>query len=124
MLTDYLILTGSALNYYGAVTGLLNIFHRSQKIVQTGEVIKQQMFITGTAATFGSIYLYVFLRPQYIIPFLGFGAFLKYWAFLSALVAYKHHNLPRTEFVRFGISNGLVGTLLWVAFVVRAMHEA
>lgn len=76
MLSDYLILTGTALNYYGAVSGLFAISSDS-KNVSNGYFILQKLFLTGVAATLGSLYLYVFFRPTYIVPFQGFGAALK-----------------------------------------------
>jgi hypothetical protein len=55
------------------------------------------------------------------VPFLGFGAALKYWAYLSAAIGYKHYHLPRAAYVRYGVCNAVVGTCLWVAFAARVM---
>ncbi|KAE8160189.1 hypothetical protein BDV40DRAFT_302504 [Aspergillus tamarii] len=119
MLTDYLVLSGTALNYLGAIDGLINVLKNKPRVARSGQHIKYQLFTSGAAATFGSIYLYLFLRPQYINPFLAFGAALKYWAYVSAWIAYKHYGLSRAEYVSFGVSNAVVGTLLWISYVAR-----
>ncbi|KAJ0413593.1 hypothetical protein BJY00DRAFT_319644 [Aspergillus carlsbadensis] len=124
MLTDYLVLSGTALNYLGAVNGLTNALKNNPRVARSAQHIQYQLFTSGAAATFGSIYLYLFLRPQYINPFLAFGAALKYWAYVSAWIAYKRHGLPRADYVGFGVSNLVVGTLLWIAYVARVKAEA
>ncbi|KAJ8130186.1 hypothetical protein O1611_g3444 [Lasiodiplodia mahajangana] len=112
------------LKLFAHTVGLLclaNILRRKQHPAQSGQFVQYRMFVSGTAATFGTIYLYLFLKPEYIVPFLGFGAALKYWAYLSAFVAYKMHNLGRGEYYSFGVSNAVVGTLLWIAWGNRAI---
>ncbi|KAE8160188.1 hypothetical protein BDV40DRAFT_271151 [Aspergillus tamarii] len=125
MLSDYLILTGTALNYYGAISGLTSILNESPSKGQSsaGTVIFQRLFFVGVGATLGSLYLYLFFKPQYVVPFLGFGASLKYWAYLSAAIAYKHYNFPRAAYIRYGVCNAIVGTCLWAAFAARAMNS-
>jgi hypothetical protein len=78
-----------------------------------------ELFIAGVAASFGTLYLFLFFRPQYIIPFLAVGASLKVWALLSSLSVYLSRRIDRREFIRFGVSNGVVGALLWFVFFAR-----
>ncbi|KAL3445388.1 hypothetical protein BJX65DRAFT_309857 [Aspergillus insuetus] len=112
MLTDYLLLSGTAFNYLGAIDRLINALKNNPRVPRSGQHIQYRLFTSGPAAGFGTIYLYLFPRPQYINPFLAFSAALKYWAYVSAWIAYKRHGLPRADYVGFGVSNLVVGTLL------------
>ena len=117
-MTIYLLLLGTALNYYGAISLLLPSSRRMLTTVP-GTHAQAVLFIAGAAASFGTLYLFLFFRPQYIVPFLAFGAGLKIWAFLASLSVYLSHRIDRREFIRFGVSNGVVGALLWVVFLAH-----
>lgn len=114
-MTNYLLLVGTALNYVGAISVLPPSSRRNLAIV-SGRHAQAELFIAGVEASFGTLYLF---RPQYIIPFIVFGASLKIWAFLIALSVYRTRRIERREFILFGVSNGVVGVLLWVVALVH-----
>lgn len=117
-MTNYLLLVGTALNYVGAISVLPPSSRRNLAIV-SGRHAQAELFIAGVEASFGTLYLFLFFRPQYIIPFIVFGASLKIWAFLIALSVYRTRRIERREFILFGVSNGVVGVLLWVVALVH-----
>jgi hypothetical protein len=61
-----------------------------------------KLFAAGTAAVFGALYLYLFIRPAHIIPFLVFGASLKTWAFMLSLALYARGRLGTKPLLEFG----------------------
>ena len=81
------------------------------------EFFQLKLFVIGVAATFGSIYLYLFFNTAYIYPFLIFGAALKAWAFISCLFLYVRKRIKFKLFFEFGILNGLVA-IMFVALLV------
>ena len=78
------------------------------------EYLQLKLFVTGVAATFGSLYLYLFFNPEFIVPFLLFGAALKSWAFITSLFLFSRKILRIKAFAEFGISNGIVAVLFWI----------
>jgi hypothetical protein len=72
---------------------------------QRGDYVQSKMFMAGAALTFGAMYFYLYLHPRYAMPFLAFGTFLKYWAFLASFCAWRRAGLPRAAFLQFGVAN-------------------
>jgi hypothetical protein len=118
---QYILLIGVALNYLGAVK-LLSTALRALpgSSGQSGEWLQFKLFTAGTAATFGSLYLYLYFQPLFATPFLIFGAALKSWAFVLSLLLYGRRRLGFAEFAEFGISNGLVAVLFWYYIAMKA----
>jgi len=109
-----ILLVGVALNYFGALKLLfpaLAAVPGSANLPQ--EYLQFKLFTAGTAAVFGSLYLYLYFHPVFAVPFLAFGAALKTWAFLLSLYLYSRHRLSRGAFLEFGVSNGAVALLFW-----------
>jgi hypothetical protein len=109
-----ILLVGVALNYFGALKLLFSALAAvpgSSNLPQ--EYLQFKLFTAGTAAVFGSLYLYLYFHTVFAIPFLAFGAALKTWAFLLSLYLYLRHRLSRGAFLEFGVSNGLVALLFW-----------
>lgn len=121
------LLVGAALNFYGALIIPASMFVRipnSFPSLKRGETINPsdyvlfRLFTAGAAATFGSLYLYLFVHPEHVVPFLIFGAALKYWAFLASAIAYARYQLPKRTFILFGCANLLVAVLFTLYLIV------
>lgn len=67
--------------------------------------VQSKLFMSGAALTFGVMYFYLYFAPQYAMPFLLFGTFLKYWAFVASFIAWRRAGLARTVFLQFGVAN-------------------
>ncbi len=115
-----ILLIGVALNYYGAAKLLLTAVRAIPGSVhQPEEWLQFKLFAAGTAAVFGSMYLYLYAHPQHAVPFLIFGAALKTWAFLLCLFLFVRQRLGRGALLEFGVSNGLVALLFWYYIAVN-----
>ena len=75
-----ILLLAVAVNFHGAAT-LLAAGVRQIPAAARGEVknLHFQWFAAGTAAVFGSLYVYLYFYPTFVVPFLIFGAALKTW---------------------------------------------
>ncbi|HTP51387.1 MAG TPA: hypothetical protein VMK42_11860 [Anaeromyxobacteraceae bacterium] len=116
----WVLLVGAALNYVGGLNlaaSMVVTFPTSFPLVQGVGALRppdyalHRLFTAGTAFCFGSMYVYLYLHPEYAVPFLPFGMALKYWAFAASLIAYRRFQLPRSIFVNFGCTNLVVGIL-------------
>lgn len=113
------LLAGIALNWLGAIK-MLGEALRGRAVAGPNDYEQLKLFAAGTAATFGSLYLYLFINPEHVIPFLVFGAALKTWAFgLSALLRVRGR-LEREPYLTFGVSNLVVAILFWIYIAVEA----
>ena len=113
------LLLAVALNFHGAARMLMGGM-RLVPAAARGEVknLHFQWFAAGTAAAFGSLYLYLFFRPEFVVPFLVFGAALKTWVLLLCLYLYFKHCLSRRVLVEFGAKNGVVAALFWICIAL------
>jgi len=115
---DYLnavLLLGVALNFFGAFRLGVQGFSALQTAADpSGDGLQYQLFVAGTAAVFGCMYLYLYLEPRFVVPFLLFGASLKTWAFLLACLFYRRRLVSRSMFLEFGVTNGVLAALFWV----------
>jgi hypothetical protein len=73
-----------------------------------GDYVQSKIFMAGVGLTLGALYFYLYLNPRYAMPFLAFGAFLKYWAFVASFIAYRRAGLHRAAFRQFGVANLLI----------------
>jgi hypothetical protein len=111
---DYILLAGATLNYTGSAKMFMEICKTKPLETDPEEYLQFKIFVTGVAATFGSLYLYLFFNPEFIVPFLLFGAALKSWAFITSLFLFSRKILRIKAFAEFGISNGIVAVLFWI----------
>ncbi|MCU0849523.1 MAG: hypothetical protein MUD12_16695 [Spirochaetes bacterium] len=111
---EWILLTGSVFNIIGGTGILLSLFvkipYGFPVIPQVSEINPKdymlfRLFTAGTAFAFGAMYFYLYNNPGYAVPFLYFGTFLKYWAFLASLVAVLRFGLPKSIFINFGCTN-------------------
>ncbi len=110
----YILLVGVALNFIGAVKFLVTSLRVDPSASDvSNEYLMFKLFTAGTAAVFGMLYLYLFLHPEYVVPFLVFGAALKTWALLLSIFLYFRKQLSLKSLTDFGVTNGVVGALLW-----------
>ena len=113
---ELILLAGVVLNFAGALKVLVPAIVATASEATTnvpGEYLQLKLFTGGTIAVFCCFYLYLYLNPSFIVPFLVFGAALKTWAFLLSLILYLKQRLSRREFVEFGVTNAMVGALFW-----------
>ncbi|MBI5115797.1 hypothetical protein HZA56_04945 [Candidatus Poribacteria bacterium] len=124
----FVLIVGALLNLIGGVSIVVSMFvkvpRNFPKISEIGEVnpadyILFRLFTAGTAVCFGLMYIYLYLNPIYVIPFLFFGMAMKYWAFVVSLVAYTRYELPKDALVLFGFSNLVVAILFSMYLIVR-----
>jgi hypothetical protein len=116
----YILLIGSIFNIVGGINILLSLALKFPfgftEIPPAAEIkppdyMQYRVFTAGTAFTFGAMYYYMFKNPEYAMPFLIFGMSLKFWAFLSSLIAFYRYHLPKDCFVSFGITNLFIAIL-------------
>lgn len=121
-----ILLIGAALNCIGGISIILSMFRALPfgfpKLPAAGEInpndyLLYRLFTAGTAICFSSLYLYLYLHPEFAYPFLVFGMALKYWAFMASMVAFVKSRLPVPVLVNFGIMN-LVVAVLFSAYLV------
>jgi len=111
----FILLLGAGFNFFGAVT----LAHSATRALaaapsRADQALPLAFFSVGTAAVFGSMYLYLFFYPSFVVPFLIFGATLKTWAFLLAWYLYSKQRATRQTFVQFGVGNGVIALLFWI----------
>jgi hypothetical protein len=68
-------------------------------------------------SSFGSFYLFLYLRQRPAVPLLIFGAALKTWALVLSVALWLQGRLDRKNLVWFGVGNGVVAGLFWVHIV-------
>jgi hypothetical protein len=120
MSLHWVLLLGVALNWYGAIMGLLSASKTIGTFDAPSDYWLSRLFLAGTAATFGTMYLYLWFHPEYVWPFLAFGAALKTWAFLIAAYLSSKGIIGKPLFVQFGVSNGIVALLFWAYLATLA----
>ncbi len=109
---QYILLAGAVFNSIGGIS-IFALFAKltpSQR-AHPPDYALYRLFTGGTAFTFSALYLYLFLNPQYAVPFLIFGMALKFWAFVVSLVAYGRYKLPKTDLFTFGVPNAILAIL-------------
>ncbi len=109
----YILYVGAALNFIAAFKLLSEIISSPPSKDGPGDYLFLKMFVVGVAVTFGSLYIYLFNNLEYIVPFLIFGASLKFWAFIISLYLLSVKRIGRRLFVELGVSNGIVAALFW-----------
>lgn len=85
-----------------------------------GDYVQSKIFIAGVAVTLGSMYVYLYFHSHHAMPFLAFGAFLKYWAFFASLVAWRRAGLSGAAFCQFGLANLIIA----IAFTLYLLSSA
>jgi len=105
---SWILLVGAALNLAGATQFLIVERHAAD-----GELMLFKWFTAGAAAVFACLYLFLYWHTGYVQPFLFFGAALKTWAFVIALVLFLRRQVSGRRFVEFGVTNGLVAVGFW-----------
>jgi hypothetical protein len=117
-----ILLVGVALNWLGATKLFVEAMFAVRAAPNSSspaEYLQLKLFTAGTAAVFGSLYLYLYVHPVFVVPFLAFGAALKTWAFLLSLYLFLIGRLSRRALFEFGVSNAIVGALFWI-YLLRA----
>ena len=115
------LLTGVALNWLGAAKGTAReVWLTKRPANAPADYDQMKAFAAGTAATFGSYYLYLYATKKPVVPLLMFGAALKIWAFVLSVILLAQGRLDRGHALSFGVSNGVVGGLMWVHIVAEA----
>lgn len=111
----YILLAGAIFNLFGGIIQLASFaaLSASQK-ANPPDYAPCKLFLVGTAFTFSAMYLYLFLNPQYIMPFLIFGMSLKFWVFVVSLLSYTLYGFPKKDLISFGVTNLVVGVLFGV----------
>jgi hypothetical protein len=117
---SFVLLPGVALNWLGAVAMVADVRREGPDARQPADYEQLKLFTAGTAATFGALYLYLFLVPADVIPFLIFGAALKTWAFVLSAALFLRRRLATGPFVAFGVTNLAVAVLFWLYVAVEA----
>jgi len=118
------LLTGVALNWAGAAKLLREAWEERPPPRVPSDYPQLKAFTAGTAATFGTYYLYLYLREEPVLPLLVFGAALKTWAFVLSAALRIQGRLDRANFLSFGVSNGLVAALFWAHIGREARQRA
>jgi len=113
-------LSGVALNWFGAAKIAREVWLAKRQPVAPADYDQLKAFTAGTAATFGSFYLYLYVAKKPVVPLLMFGAALKTWAFVLSVILFAQGRLDRGNFLSFGVSNGVVGGLFWVHIAADA----
>ena len=114
------LLTGVALNWLGAAKIAREVWLTKRPANAPADYDQMKAFAAGTAATFGSYYLYLYATKKPVVPLLMFGAALKIWAFVLSVILLAQGRLDRGHALSFGVSNGVVGGLMWVHIVAEA----
>lgn len=114
------LLSGVVLNWIGAAKLFGELQTRSRSDQSPGDYEQLKLFVAGTAAVFGSLYLYLFIEPQHVVPFLIFGAGLKSWAFVLSVLLRIRGRLDAEPFWTFGVSNLVVAVLFWILLISEA----
>lgn len=120
------LLSGVALNWLGAAKIAREVWLAKPQPGRPADYDQLKAFTAGTAATFGSFYLYLYVAKKPVVPLLMFGAALKTWAFVLSVILLAQGRVDRGSFLSFGVSNGVVAGLFWVhiAAEARAAHDS
>jgi hypothetical protein len=90
------LLSGVALNWAGAAKLAREVWLSNGRVGAPADYDQLKAFTSGTAATFGAFYLYLYATKKPAVPLLMFGASLKTWAFvLSGLLHAQGRLKPR-----------------------------
>ncbi|MEW6347540.1 MAG: hypothetical protein AB1646_00630 [Thermodesulfobacteriota bacterium] len=121
---EYILLGGTILNSFGGAI-IIGLFARlsPQQRAEPPDYAQYRLFTAGAAFAFAAIYLYLFLHPEYAMPFLVFGMCLKFWAFVVSLFAYICYALPARDFISFGLSN-FVFAVLFAVYLLYPFRPA
>lgn len=115
------LLLGVVLNFAGAARllapALSAVTSPDGERVHAG-YLQFRLFTGGAAVTFGSLYLYLFVNPAYVTPFLAFGAALKTWAFVVSALLHRRKLMTTRDFLEFGVSNAVVAVLFWIYLAI------
>lgn len=117
----YILLLGAAYNLIGSWP----LFLAAKRTLASApgpadKSLNLVLFSAGTAIVFGSLYLYLFLNPSFVVPFLVFGASLKTWAFLLSCYLYFKRRASRDTLIQFGLGNGIIAALFWAYIFTNA----
>ena len=116
------LLSGVALNWAGAAKLAHEVWLSNGRVGAPADYDQLKAFTSGTAATFGAFYLYLFATKKPVVPLLMFGASLKTWAFVLSGLLRAQGRLSRANFLSFGVTNGLLASLFW-AHIVREARD-
>jgi len=116
------LLSGVALNWAGAAKLASEVWLSNGRVGAPADYDQLKAFTSGTAATFGAFYLYLFATKKPVVPLLMFGASLKTWAFVLSGLLHAQGRLNRANFLSFGVMNGVVASLFW-AHIVREARD-
>lgn len=114
------LLGGVALNWLGAVKLAREVWASGRHPEAPADYDQMKAFTAGAAATFGSYYLYLHVTKKPAVPLLMFGAALKMWAFALSAILLAQRRLDRDGFLSFGVSNAVVGGLMWAHIAAEA----
>ena len=123
-----ILLIGSAVNCIGGISIILSMFKAmpfsfpklpAADAINPNDYLLYRLFTAGTAFCFSSMYLYLYIHPEFAFPFLVFGMALKYWAFIASVIAYVKSRLPVSILVNFGIVNLFVAVLFSAYLIYR-----
>jgi hypothetical protein len=114
------LLSGVALNWFGAAKIAREVWLGQRPSDAPADHDQLKAFTAGTAATFGSFYLYLYLAKKPLVPLLMFGAALKTWALVLSVILCAQGRLDRRHLLSFGVSNGVVGGLFWVQIAAES----
>jgi hypothetical protein len=112
------LLSGVALNWAGAAKLAREVWLSNGRVGVPADYDQLKAFTSGTAATFGAFYLYLFATKKPVVPLLMFGASLKTWAFVLSGLLHAQGRLNRANFLSFGVTNGVLASLFW-AHIIR-----
>lgn len=114
------LLTGVALNWAGAVKLAREVWLSDGRVGAPADYDQLKPFTSGTAATFGAFYLYLFAAKKPVLPLLMFGASLKTWALVTSGMLHAQGRLNRANFLSFGVTNGVLAGLFWAHIAQEA----
>lgn len=129
---EVILLVGAVFNIIGGIGILGSVFVvipvgypgiPETEDMEPKDYMQFRIFCAGTAFTFGIMYYYIYLNPQYAVPFLFFGMGLKFWAFLSSLIATIKYQMPKKIcLLFFGVPNLIVG-ILFAIYLFHVTHQ-
>ncbi|MGH1423014.1 MAG: hypothetical protein ACRBEQ_14475 [Hyphomonas sp.] len=114
MSLHWVLLLGVALNGLGALLIATTTVREMSSVQAPEDYWQVKLFFAGTAATFGAMYLYLFVHQEYVWPFLIFGAALKTWAFLLAIILHLLGKISKAGLISFGLTNGIIAAAFWI----------
>lgn len=118
-----ILLSGVVLNWLGALGIAREVWPAKPDSDAAPDGEHFTAFAAGTAATFGSYYLYLYAARKPAYPWLVFGAALKTWAFVLSVILRRERRIGSKAFREFGVSNGIVGGLFWALIASEVRSE-